>query len=236
MMVDIQESAYVPEAGTRKEQLLEVLVFLFLIVPSMVLTFFVTQQAKVSFSLLAVATILRDLALLSLVLFFIWHNGEPHAVLGWRFEHLSREVLIGLVLYTPFFFLVALMERGLVQIGFSQPRQPDTSLFQFQGQLDLVLAIILVIVVAVCEETIFRGYLYLRLRTVSGNVVSALLLTSVVFALGHGYEGSLGLVTVGVMGLIFNLIYLWRKSLVAPMVMHFLQDFIGIVAVHLAPK
>jgi len=36
-------------------------------------------------------------------------------------------------------------------------------------------------------------------------------------------------VTVGVMGLVFALVYLWRQSLVAPMVMHFLQDFIGIV-------
>ncbi len=54
--------------------------------------------------------------------------------------------------------------------------------------------------------------------------------------MGHGYEGSLGVVTVGIMGLIFNVIYLWRKSLVAPMVMHFLQDFISIVLVHAATK
>ena len=37
------------------------------------------------------------------------------------------------------------------------------------------------------------------------------------------------MVTVGTMGLVFAVIYLWRQSLVAPMVMHFLQDFIGIV-------
>jgi len=34
---------------------------------------------------------------------------------------------------------------------------------------------------------------------------------------------------VGGMGLVFALVYLWRGSLVAPIVMHFLQDFIGIV-------
>jgi membrane protease YdiL (CAAX protease family) len=54
-------------------------------------------------------------------------------------------------------------------------------------------------------------------------------LSAAIFALGHGYEGSAGVVTVGVMGLAFALVYLWRQSLVAPMVMHFLQDFIGIV-------
>ena len=48
-------------------------------------------------------------------------------------------------------------------------------------------------------------------------------------AVGHGCEGSAGLVTVGVMGAVFALVYLWRRSLVAPIVMHFLQYFLSIV-------
>jgi membrane protease YdiL (CAAX protease family) len=59
------------------------------------------------------------------------------------------------------------------------------------------------------------------------------LLSAGIFSLGHGYEGSAGVVTVGVMGAVFALVYLWRRSLVAPMMMHFLQDFIGIVLVPL---
>jgi membrane protease YdiL (CAAX protease family) len=38
------------------------------------------------------------------------------------------------------------------------------------------------------------------------------------------------LITVLFMGIVCGLIYLWRGSLIAPMVMHLLQDFIGIVA------
>jgi membrane protease YdiL (CAAX protease family) len=34
---------------------------------------------------------------------------------------------------------------------------------------------------------------------------------------------------VGCMGIAFALVYLWRGSLVAPMVLHFLQDGAGIV-------
>ena len=56
-----------------------------------------------------------------------------------------------------------------------------------------------------------------------------MVLASAIFALGHGYEGSARLVTVGGMGVVFALVYLWRGSLIAPVVMHFLQDFIGIV-------
>ena len=87
----------------------------------------------------------------------------------------------------------------------------------------------LVTVVAVAEETIFRGYLLLRFPVVVRSTAASVLLSSATFAVGHGYEGSAGLVTVGVMGAVFALVYLWRRSLVAPIVMHFLQDFLGIV-------
>jgi len=58
---------------------------------------------------------------------------------------------------------------------------------------------------------------------------NAALLSSVIFSLGHGYEGTSGVVTVGFIGLVFALVYQWRGSLVAPMIMHFMQDFSGIV-------
>jgi membrane protease YdiL (CAAX protease family) len=67
------------------------------------------------------------------------------------------------------------------------------------------------------------------LKAITTSPATAALLSAAIFALGHGYEGSAGVVTVGVMGLAFGLVYKWRKSLVAPIVMHFLQDFIGIV-------
>jgi membrane protease YdiL (CAAX protease family) len=95
--------------------------------------------------------------------------------------------------------------------------------------IHLVLSIVLVTVVAVTEETIFRGYLILRFRALTGGVGWATLFSAVVFSLGHGYEGTAGVVTVGVMGLAFALAYLWRKSLVMPITMHFLQDFLSIV-------
>ena len=95
------------------------------------------------------------------------------------------------------------------------------------------MAFVLVVVVAIAEETIFRGYLMLRFNTIFASPVAALFLSAAIFSLGHGYEGSAGVVTVGTMGLVFGLVYLWRQSLVAPMVMHFLQDFTGIVLIPL---
>ncbi len=218
-----------PFLSTRKEAILEVLVFLFLIVPSMVLSFFVTRQGKLNFVFVSISTILRDLALVGLILFFLWRNGEPLSVIGWRSRHLTRAILLGVALYFPFLLVISQVEQLLSAAGLSQPSVPAPALFDIRGRWEIALAVVLVAVVAISEETIFRGYLMARLQVATKSTTVAVLLSAVIFALGHGYEGSLGVATVGVMGLIFSLLYLWTKSLVTPTVLHFLQDFIAIV-------
>jgi uncharacterized protein len=97
------------------------------------------------------------------------------------------------------------------------------------GFTKVLSALILVTVAAVAEETVFRGYLILRFEAVTGRTGAAALLSSIVFSLGHGYEGMAGVVSVFSLGMVLALVYLWRKSLVAPVVIHFLTDFATII-------
>jgi membrane protease YdiL (CAAX protease family) len=213
-----------------KEQLLEVSVFLFLIAPSLILSFFVVKQGDMSFVLTAVSTILRDLALVSLILFFLWRNRESiRQSLGWTLKNSWKEVLLGVGLFVPVTFGTAWLDRFLQTVGFSAPATPQPSFLAAAGLGEFILAFFLVLIVAVAEETIFRGYLILRFSAIAGSRTVAVLVSTVIFSLGHGYEGTAGVITVGVLGLTFALVYVWRKSLVAPVVMHFLQDFIGII-------
>lgn len=218
---------------SRKDQLLELLVFLFLIVPSMILSFVAVKQGTLNFSITAYATIMRDLALVGLIFYFLRRNHEPIQRIGWTGKSWQKEIGLGIVLFIPLFLSLPVLERILQQFGFTAPSTPLPSFLAAKDVGQLVLAFILVVVVAVAEETMFRGYLILRFRSIAGGSRSAALLSAVVFSLGHGYEGTAGVVVVGFMGFIFALIYLWRRSLIAPVVMHFLQDFIGIVLVPL---
>jgi membrane protease YdiL (CAAX protease family) len=221
---------------SEKEQLFEVAVFLFLIVPSMMLSFFVVKQGTASFVILATATILRDLALVSLILFFLWHNGESAVRIGWISKNGWKDIALGIGLFIPFLIGNNLLDQGLHAVGFSSPSTPLPSYLTAKDMPQLLLAGLLVVVVALAEETMFRGYLILRLNAVMGSPLAAAVLSAAIFSLGHGYEGSAGVITVGVMGLVFAFVFLWRRSLVAPIVMHFLQDFIGIVLVPLLVK
>lgn len=108
------------------------------------------------------------------------------------------------------------------------PQKPPSFLVPSGGG-QVALAVLLLVVVAVSEEVIFRGYLIHRFKALLKHPGAALVLSAAVFALGHRYERSGGVVGVGILGLAFGAVYLWRRSLAAPMVIHFMQNFAGII-------
>lgn len=222
-------------APSRKAQALEVAVFLFLIVPSLGLSLFVVRQIQLTFVFVAVSTMLRDLSLVCLVFYFLWRNGERISTLGWKSANAKEDFVLGIALFLPFSYTVALLQNVLGQMGLSSPEHTRPAFLVVEGAGEYALGFILVVVVAFSEETIFRGYLILRFKALAGTA-AAVLLSSAIFSLGHGYEGSAGVVTVGFIGVIFALVYLWRGSLVAPSVMHFLQNFAGIFILPLLEK
>ena len=212
----------------RRVQVIEVAIFLLLIVPSMSTSFLIGHRSQMGFVTAAVLSILNDIGWLALILYFIWRNGESLRRLGWTSERLGRELFTGLLLFFPAIFGVNALDRALHEAGLSSPSKLPSFLLA-TGHFKLALAVLLVIVVAVVEETIFRGYLILRLQSATRSPWAAVLLSSSVFALGHGYEGTAGVLSIFCLGAVLALIYLWRKSLIAPMIIHFLIDFSGIV-------
>ena len=232
MMQDYQQDKKSINRSPWLSQLFEVLVFLFLIVPSMVMSFFTSAQGSGNFLLMVFAIILRDLALLSLVLYFIWRNNETFSSIGLTSKGIGKEVFIGLLLYVPFFYVTAFLDLLFQHAGLSGTTKTP-SYMGASNMIEYLLAFVMVVVVAFAEEIIFRGYLILRFGYLTRNVFVAILVSTVVFAIGHGYEGSAGVATVAFMGFTFASIYIWRGSLVAPIVMHFMQDFIGVVIIPL---
>jgi membrane protease YdiL (CAAX protease family) len=228
MDLDRPQTSWGP--SKRLTHTVELLAFLALLAPSMILSMLVSGGTHASFVLVAVATILRDLGLLALVLFFVWRDSEPLVTIGWTTRRAGREALLGLLLFFPMTTAAAAVELALQALGMSVGG-PVPALTPEPGA-QTALALALVVVVAVAEETIFRGYLLHRLREAThGNTPLAVGLQGILFATGHKYEGVAGMTTACLLGVVFALVYLWRRSLVAPGVMHFCQDLSAIVLV-----
>ena len=74
------------------------------------------------------------------------------------------------------------------------------------------------------EELAYRGYAIPAVIVAGGSAPAALAVTSVAFAVLHSYQGVLGVVRTGVVGVIMGMVFLHTGSLWPPMVAHVLID------------
>jgi membrane protease YdiL (CAAX protease family) len=90
--------------------------------------------------------------------------------------------------------------------------------------------VILSITAGICEETGFRGYVLTKLNLFLNNWYLTVALSSLSFGLGHFYQGIGGIILTGIYGLLFCLLFIWRKSLIPGIFAHFLQDLTALFA------
>jgi membrane protease YdiL (CAAX protease family) len=223
-----------------RRQLFELLLLfsvLFLILsPPFLDPSFEHESFKIDFATFAVVGIVLEVLPLWLVLHFLRYNKEPLDQVGFVKRHVSREFFIGLILSLPISFSAILLYRLLVKIGLSV-RTVSFSILAPRGFLEMLLASIFVLSIAISEEAIFRGYLILRFEFLTGRTAVAVLLSSFFFGLSHSYFGYATFIETWIYGVILGILYLRKRNLTAPVVIHFLHDFfIFAVLPHLGYK
>ena len=79
------------------------------------------------------------------------------------------------------------------------------------------------ITAGVCEEILYRGFLIAVFASLF-NTWIALGLSTIIFGLGHLYQGPSGVLKTGFVGLIMGALYLLTGSLWAPILIHIVVD------------
>jgi membrane protease YdiL (CAAX protease family) len=82
------------------------------------------------------------------------------------------------------------------------------------------------ITAGVCEEALFRGFMlrYLHVFPWTLPLTLALLISCVIFALHHLYQGAGGAVGVAIVGLVFGLLFVLTGNLLFPILFHGATD------------
>lgn len=76
-----------------------------------------------------------------------------------------------------------------------------------------------------CEELLFRGYLFFYLQSYwSTSLYAAVVISTLLFALSHWYQGTANMIRVGLVGLLLGVVYAATASLFFPVVLHMLLD------------
>jgi uncharacterized protein len=77
-----------------------------------------------------------------------------------------------------------------------------------------------------CEEIIYRGFLlhYFHTAPFHWSLTRALIMASIIFGIGHLYQGLAGAASTVIIGFVFGCIFLLTGSLLIPMVLHAALD------------
>ncbi len=86
--------------------------------------------------------------------------------------------------------------------------------------------VVLSITAGVCEEIVYRGFVFWRL-SFSMGMVPAVLLTNLVFAFSHYSTGLKNAVLSFVLGVVFSILYLYTGDLWLSIICHVAIDLIG---------
>lgn len=179
-----------------------------------------------------VALSLGDAVLLvALILILLYAHGErPREVLFGR-RPLIGEGLLG-VLLIP--LTLAIAAAAILTVRRFAPSLHNVADNPLQGLLqsprDAWLFALVVLVAGGVREEIQRAFLLHRFEVWLGGVRVGLIVTSVAFGLGHfGLQGVDAGIATGLLGLFWAIVYVWRRSSLAPMVSHAGFDLLQIV-------
>ena len=92
---------------------------------------------------------------------------------------------------------------------------------------EIPLWILLSLSAGIVEEFVFRGYLQRQLGILLGSRWAGLLAQALLFGVSHGYQGGVQMLKISLLGLLFGLAALLRRSLVPGMAAHAAADVIG---------
>ena len=150
--------------------------------------------------------------------------------LGVQWDQWKFNLLIGLAL-VPFLFLINGAVAIFVKLYFPQffiEKNPLTDLIHTPQQL--VLIIFSALVAGGIKEELQRAFIITRFRDHLGGAGLGLVVWSIGFGVGHYVQGVQGVVIATIYGLIFGIIYLLSRSLIAPIIAHGVYDSIALLA------
>jgi membrane protease YdiL (CAAX protease family) len=164
---------------------------------------------------------LDSLLIIALIVTFLGLRGEhPMDVL---FGNRSgvREIVLGLLLIPVTFLLVASASAILEHLapGLKSPEGNPLAALLRSARNIFIFALVAVIAGGVREE-LQRAFVLHRFEQHLGGAVTGLVIFSVAFGLGHALQGWDAAILTGLLGAFWGIVYLHRRSVIAPVVCH----------------
>ena len=175
---------------------------------------------------------------MGLAIWLVWRRGGGWQKIGMaRPKSIPKTVLQGIGLLVLALAIVGGLQTILMNL---LGNGADLSRFDaVRRNVPLLLLWLVAIWTAVTfgEEIVWRAFLMERLATLLGTVpyrgMLTVVISAVMFGLSHYYQGAMGMILSGVLGLIYATVYLWtRRNLWVLIIAHGLTDSLSFIQLY----
>lgn len=148
------------------------------------------------------------------------HNESPRDVL-FGARPVVREALLGLAILPAVFMLVVVVLVVILKFApylHNVERNPLEDMLRTRA--DAVIFAVVVMIAGGVREEVQRGFIAHRFGQYLGGALWGVAVYSVFFGLAHFEQGYDAMIATGLLGFVWGLVYIARRSIVAPMVSH----------------
>ena len=182
---------------------------------------FTTDASQISLEFFAMLSLLDTAVVAILIRVFLAISGETSRTVFVGRRPVARELALGLGLIPVVFAIIA----GLIfLLSLSFPNLHNVATNPYAQYMNTPLrasiTIVVVILAGGVREELQRGFILHRFDQCLGGAYVGLAIFTVAFGLGHLPQGIDAAIAVGVLGAIWGLLYIRRRSVIAPMVSH----------------
>jgi membrane protease YdiL (CAAX protease family) len=158
-----------------------------------------------------------------LLVLFAWRGvrrrgGTLSSIVGGRWAN-GREVVRDLG-------IAALFWSGMLALGWAMDRLPahgaakTLDILFPRTPFEVGVWLLTAVSAGFCEEFVFRGYVLRQLLALSDSTAAAVLGQGVVFGVMHVYQGWIPVLQITVLGIVFGVLAVWRRTLRVGMIAH----------------
>ena len=175
---------------------------------------------------------------LFIALFLLWKSGWNWAKFGFGQKISLSTILKGLLLAIIIFVIIDICIQPFLEIHYGEIDL--SSLDDIRGDFAnfFILFLIMWVFAAFGEEFLFSGYYMKHLAEFMGNTDKTWLISvfilSIYFGISHNYQGTSGIIAVGLSSLIFHYAFYKNRTNLALLVFaHGFYDTIGLTLIYI---
>jgi membrane protease YdiL (CAAX protease family) len=187
-------------------------------------------DGRLSLRSIAWLSSIDTILVVALATVFLRSRGERPADVFRGGARLTREAALGVLLLPLAFVLIAVAGQVIEWLA-PWLKHPDGNPLAslLRSPSDIVIFALVAVFAGGLREELQRAFILHRFEQHLGGAPAGVALFSLAFGLGHSLQGWDAAILTGLLGVFWGLIYLWRRSVVAPVVCHAAFNLVEVV-------